>query len=141
MLFTIELNKTKALEQLASLTNDWEIPEFTYPLSGLAENGTTQRYPDSEVTGKARLITYAEAKAVGCTTSSGSCPDWMYANLYRTGDSTQDNNREYKYGYWTSTALAIYSYQALNVYFDGSLYHNGTHDAGYGLRPVIEISK
>ena len=85
---------TTALEQLALRTNDWEIPEFTYQLSGLGEDGTPQKYLDSEVTAKVRLITYEEATdlSIGCTTSSRSCPDWMYENLYNTGDSTEDNN-------------------------------------------------
>ena len=89
---------TTALEELVARTNDWEIPKFSYTLSGLAENGTTQRYPDSQVTGKARLITYAEANAVGCTESSGSCPAWMYANLKGTG-SDKDSLVKYRYGY------------------------------------------
>ncbi|MBO5857170.1 MAG: hypothetical protein J6Q87_02875, partial [Clostridia bacterium] len=46
---------TTALAELATRTNDWEIPEFKYILSGKGENGTTKKYPDSEVTAKARL--------------------------------------------------------------------------------------
>ena len=120
---------TTALEELALRTNDWEIPEFTYSLSGIGEDKTTRKYPDSEVTWKARLITYAEANAVGCTTSS--CPDWMYDHL----DSSYIN------GYWTSTAYASSSDGVWNVDFYGTLIDNFAASRSNGVRSVIELSK
>ena len=124
---------TTALAALIDRTNDWEIPEFTYALSGLGEDGTTQIYPASQVTGKARLITYAEANAVGCTTTS--CPTWMHANLYDTGDDSTD-------GYWTSTANADESDIAWYIYCDGFLNNDFINNSGsVEFRLVIELSK
>ena len=125
---------TTALAALEDRTKDWIIPEFTYQLKGLGETGTTQTYEDREVTGKARLITYAEANAVGCTTSSGSCPNWMYTNLKGTGDNST-------FGYWTSTVTNNLIASAWSVDFMGYLYNYLVLDNNDGVRPVIELSK
>ena len=129
------------LAELTSLTNEWKIPEITYALSGKGEDGQTQKYPDSQVTAKARLLTYAEANAIGCTTTRESCPNWMYGNLNNTG-SDRDGGGCYKIGYWLSTASASDAYAVWDISWQGilSIYGAGT-DCSDGLLSVIELSK
>ena len=93
------------------------------------------------ITGRARIITYAEVTSneIGCTTSSESCPDWLYINLNGNGNNNS-------FGYWTSTADPDNSFYARCVYYNGSTYfiassHYNRNEDSYGLRPVIELSK
>jgi len=132
---------TTALAELALRTSDWtNIPEKTYTVSGIGSDGTTRKYEDKTVTGRARLITYAEANNI-LTANNWTMPTWMYANLYNTGSNT-DSVGNGKYGYWTSTADAYGTYNAWNVTSSGNFdYESGTDDPYYGLRPVITISK
>jgi len=125
---------TTALAELALRTNDWtNIPEKTYTISGLGEDETTRRYEDKTVTGRARLITYAEVNNVKIA-NNNNIPSWMLENLYGTGN----NNT---YGYWTSTADATSSSCAWRIHGLGDWSIDATDPTYYGIRPVITISK
>ena len=90
---------------------------------------------------RARMLTYTEATTtLGCTTSDGSCPSWLYINLRYTGSNTDSTGAD-KNGYWISAANARYSNSAFNVRYNGSVNSNYTNFGAYGVRPVIELSK
>ena len=70
-------------------------------------------------------------KAAGNKTSG--LPTWLYGNL---------NSSSAPYGYWTSSPGASYSSDAWRVYSGGLLdTDNVVYDSGYGVRPVITVSK
>ena len=147
-------NNTKGpltvLNTLNILTNNWSnvdyIENYEYNNSGTGYKKlsivdgnaiiTDSSGGNVEVSGKARarLLTYEEAKALGCSTSSGSCPSWLYKNL----------NAEYNsltpYGYWLLTSYG--NGRAYNVRNTGLIANNSTSDStGRGIRPVITIKK
>lgn len=122
-----------AINILNKRTYDWYyITAKPYTYNGMKTDGIARKYEDITMTMTARMITYAEATTLGCTTSSGSCPSWLYENLNGTGD---DNT----WGYWTSTVSSTTT-EAWNLGFTGRM--NPTYVFGnYGVRPVIELSK
>ena len=127
------------INALNDRTSDWNnITEKTYIVSGIGEDGETRQFEDMEVTGRAKLLTYAEvsAESIGCVEwEADSCPRWMYINLNGTGDDST-------YGYWLSTPLAGGYKNAYVVDYDGGLYDYSVIGGGRrGVRPVIEISK
>ncbi len=90
---------------------------------------------------KARMITIQETNALGCTTSSKSCPNWMNNYLYNStsyGGTVSDNNT---YGYWTMSAYSSSSNYAWYVYFSGCVSYYYTTSTYSGARAVVEISK
>lgn len=80
---------------------------------------------------RARLLTYEEATAIGCTVSQdSSCPSWIHKNIYKDGGDywllTNTKGEEiFGFGYIIST---------------NSIRADGV-SGGCGVRPVIEISK
>ena len=123
---------TTAVAALKTRTSGWtNIPakEYTY-----SDDGGGNKYTAFAETMRARMLTYTEATTtLGCTTSIGSCPSWLYENLYNNGD----NNT---YRYWTSTANATRSDAVWTVYYDGEINNDYTNSSD-GLRPVIELLK
>lgn len=120
------------LDNLENQTSSWiNIPSATYRVED-EENV----YPSMTRTARARLITKSEVSTLGCTTSAGSCPTWLYR--YTFGNNSNNN----PFGYWTSSASANSSYDAWVVSYFGDI---GTvqidDERGYGIRPVITISK
>jgi len=132
------------ITELNKRTSDWtNIPEKTYTISGLADDNTTRKYEDITITGRSRLITYAEStvEEIGCTTSQGSCPKWMSINLFATG-SNVDGNGNNKYNYWTSTAALTNNRTAWVISYNGYVADsNGTSSITSGIRPVITLTK
>lgn len=142
-----------AIESLITLTSDWsnikKISSYSYINSG---NGYKKlNIIDGEVTiinsnneslsidgiARARLLTYEEAYALGCrtTSSSSQCPSWLYDNLDGTNNSLKP------YGYWLLTSYST-DKNAYNIRNTGILANNSTVDTtGRGIRPVIKISK
>ena len=48
---------------------------------------TTNTYTLASRTAKARMITVQEAKALGCSEATKSCPIWMYNYLYKSSSN------------------------------------------------------
>ena len=91
------------------LTNDEEIEDITRTM-------------------RARLITYNEAKLLGCTTTTKSCPNYMSSDEVYYWSSTAYSNSKY-FSAWivdVSPRLGFYSVST---------------SATVGVRPVIELSK
>ena len=71
---------------------------------------------------------------------------WLFDNLgwyYEpcTNYGCNINDTTISAGYWTNTPVAESDSSAWNVIRYGILYFVGSNEAGYGLRPVITISK
>ncbi|MBE6144913.1 MAG: DUF1566 domain-containing protein [Firmicutes bacterium] len=108
-----------ALNYLESQTSGWtNIAPQDYTLTD-SKYGTITR-----TNARARMLTETEANAI-------SSNDWSYGNLAMP-----------PYGYWTSSAVAGIAGSAWFVYGVGSVDSGSVDiDGGYGVRPVIEISK
>lgn len=91
-----------ATEKLNELTKDWKVD--------------------------ARLISYDEAIALGCSSKSKSCPEWLYQNI------------ETSKGYWTSSKRNNNT-SAWYVSNNGSIRAYSVNSDKFILRPVIDISK
>ena len=113
----------------------------------------------------ARLITANEiAKITGHSTFDASkSGDWFYLDSNnQTQTANESNKSKYAwlfdytigctdygcnvsdsstYGYWTSTLYKDDTHYAWHVSRDGSLDYDRVTNAGYGIRPVITISK
>ncbi|MBE6144491.1 MAG: DUF1566 domain-containing protein [Firmicutes bacterium] len=119
---TNEKGPITALSYLESQTNGWtNIPAKTYTLTDNIY-GTMER-----ANVRARMLTETEANAIISN-------NWSYENL-DAGISL--------FGYWTSSAHEEYSSSAWWVGSDGNVDYTDSvwRDIGYGVRPVIEISK
>ena len=131
---------TTAVAALKERTSGWtNIPEKEYTYS---DDGGGNKYTAFAETMRARMLTYTEVTTtLGCTTSEGSCPNWLYINLKNTGSDT-DSVGNTKYGYWTSAA---YSSDFIRSWYVNCNDRTGIHyvyyEANLGLRPVIELSK
>jgi len=131
---------TTAVAALKERTSGWtNIPEQEYTYS---DDGGGNIYTAFTETMRARMLTYTEATTtLGCTTTIGSCPSWLYINLKNTGSDTDDSGNERR-GYWTSTANSSNSDLAWIVPYNGeSINGNVYFKVYYGVRPVIELSK
>ena len=150
-----------ALNYLNSQTSTWtNIPEMENYTYDNNLNGTTKThgYQKLEIThgigklinqdgdmtttlsgtSRARLLTDEEAKnkSIGCTTSSGSCPEWLYTNLSIL------NSTETPAGYWFLTSNSAYSYLVQSIDCGGKIYSNHVYyGTNQGVRPVITLSK
>jgi len=129
-----------ALQELKSLTSTWKnIDPYSYILTNDSDNlGGSYGYTEVlEENVKARLLTYTEANSLGCTSSSGSCPIWLSANL------SSMNTAEEPYGYWLSTAYSSSSSWAWLINSSKKLEYNFYlySNNGNGIRPVIKIKK
>lgn len=76
----------------------------------------------------ARLISYDEAIALGCSSESESCPEWLYQNM---GTSK---------GYWTSSARNNNT-SAWYISNSGAIRSYSVNSDKFILRPVIDINK
>ena len=91
-----------ATEKLNELTKDWKVD--------------------------ARLISYDEAIALGCSSKSKSCPEWLYQNI------------ETSKGYWTSSKRNNNT-SAWYISNNGSIRAYSVNSDKFILRPVIDINK
>ena len=90
------------------------------------------------------MITVQEAAALGCTTTSKSCPNFMSNYLYNStgyGGTVNDRPGEQNYGYWTMSACSSDSSDAWHSSYDGSMSSHYTACDGYGARAVVVVSK
>ena len=94
-------------------------------------------------TGKARMITMQEALALGCTTSSKSCPKFMNNYLSEStgnGGTVNDTTGGDNSIYWTMSANSSDTNDAWYVAHSGFVYY-GTASASGGARAVVVVSK
>ena len=109
----------------------WESTVNSYPAYVYDSNSTLYSYVENYKTylstlgvtpSEARLITYEELKALGCSGTCNSAPSWVYATSYWSGS-------------------AIYTDEVWNVdsnYLSYDIYY---YNDNFGVRPVIVISK
>ncbi len=137
-----------ALKALEDRAKNWDnIKTFDYTLEDDKPDIYDSKYDSTNVNyepikitnARARFLTSMEAKKLGCVYGrGGSCPEWL-------SDYTDNNpNNSLPSGYWLSTATWTSSSPKYNVYYIN--YHaqvgsTGTTSTGYGIRPVIKISK
>ncbi len=153
-------SETKTIE---NQTDGWtNVPNQTYQMGtsifktnaytgcGSYNSCTTNIYTWPARTKKARIITLQEAAALGCTTTAGSCPKWMYNYLQDSvtyGSVTNDDNHgpasEGNYGYWTMSAYtAGDNKSAWGITQEGKVnYFNSNGYMNNGARAVIVVNK
>ena len=109
---------------------------------------TTNTYTLSERSAKARMITLQEAAILGCTTTSKSCPVWLYNYLSTStenGGTISDTyvgpNGNTNDGYWLITANNSHAFYVWNINFRGYTGYNDTVNGDRGARAVVEINK
>ena len=96
----IDSGPLPALSILESVTAGWgNVNDLTYTMGttvfkdnaytgcNSSSSCTINTYTLSSRTAKARIITVQEAKALGCSESTKSCPIWMYNYLYKSSSN------------------------------------------------------
>ena len=135
-----------AITLLEKVTSTWtNVDEQTYTM-GITNDRYTQcdfkdncaknSYTWESRKGKARMITFQEAKTLGCTNEDKSCPIWMYnylLNSVKYGGTVNDSGR----GYLTMNTSGYYT-AAFEIQENGILYYAG---GSGGIRPVVVVSK
>ena len=130
---TTEYRQSDAAGTIAfSSTNYWS-SETTYPAD--VYNNNSLLYPIVEeyvsylntklTNATGSLLTYNQAKNLGCDNSTGSCssaPSWVYSTNYWTGSA--------------SGARGVWCVSSDGNFFNCSYHYGGSH----GVRPVITIS-
>ena len=104
-------------------------PAYVYDSNSLlysyVENYKTYLSTLGATPSEARLITYEELTALGCSSSSStSAPSWVYATSYWSGSAGSYNS------VWRVSSKS-------SSFFNGSYNSNN----GFGVRPVIVISQ
>ena len=127
-----------AVATLKERTSGWTNilkKEYTYN-----DDEERNRYTAFTETMRARLLTEEEATDIR-TANNGTMPSWMYVNLKNTGSNT-DSAGDNKYGYWISETTPGNTNNARSIYHNnGGISNAVVFYFGYGLRPVITISK
>ena len=126
-----------ALEALKERTDSWtNIESYSYTLT---DDGGGPKYEPIEVTDvRSRLLTRTEAKSLGCSTSSGSCPEYLYKNLYSA------NTEDEPGGYWLSGAFFNIDNLVHRMQYTGyatESYSTCAIANTTGIRPVIKVTK
>lgn len=156
----------EVLTQLKSDTSSWA--GVSTRSDNYSVNNGTATYTIDYSTYKARLITAAEIATItgnsSFVESTTSYTSWFYLdsnNQTQTATTTGASNYYWLFdytnsctsygcniadasnnGYWTSTAVAAFTYSSWYVDRNGSLICDGVNLAGYyGVRPVITINK
>lgn len=103
---------------------------------------SSNKYTLPSRTAKARMITMQEANDLGCTTSTNSCPAWMYNYLDTENNDTTETATT---GYWAMNSTLSYrvggSYNAWTVNNLGGLKSNYPFQSDYGARAVVVVNK
>ena len=116
-----------------SNTNYWSSTVSSYPAYVYDSNSTLYSYVENYKTylstlgvtpNEARLITYEELTALGCSSNCTSAPSWVYATSYWSGSA--DDSSIVWYVFSTGSFNSILSY---------------SDSLNFGCRPVIVISK
>lgn len=101
---------------------------------------TSNGYTMTSRTAKARMITVQEAKALGCTGTSNSCPIWMYNFVSNsTSYGGTENNSSTSDGYWTmSNHTEGKSY--VWIITQRRIFYSWARQS-FGARAVVEVNK
>ena len=114
-----------------SNTNYWSSTVSSYPAYVYDSNSLLYSYVENYKTylstlgvtpSEARLITYEELKALGCSGTCNSAPSCVYATSYWSGS-------------------AIYTHEVWNVGCNNLSYDMYYYNDNLGVRPVIVVSK
>ena len=146
------------LSKLEEVTSDWSnVNNQTYTMGTTVFNANaftnctntgsckTNLYTLDTRTAKARMITYQEASALGCTTTQQSCPIWLYNYLYESNEKSgtiadaTNINDSVTYAYWTMTSSS--SVYAWTIYGKGLFFDNSPYTSGNGARAVVVVNK
>ncbi len=140
-----------ALPVLENATSGWtNVNDQTYEMgttefkgnafTGCFSTCITNKYTLPERTAKARMITFQEASALGCTGTQKSCPVWMNNYL---GDNSSYGGTETgdDYGYWTMSSLSADTTQAIMIYHSGNHSNSSPTTSSFGVRAVVVIDK
>ena len=112
-----------SLNYLETQTSNWtNIPPISYTLNN-DEGAIYNSIARTNV--RARMLTKTEATNFGCVGTGGVCPNYL--------EGTQQSNR-----YWLSTASG---YAFAYVYDSYSIDEFNVNESGFGVRPVIKLSK
>lgn len=133
-----EKGPVTVINELKTLTDNWtNVAEQEYVISGIGNDNKTVIYKDIVMNMKARILTFEEAKKLGCSMEGASCPEYLYSNLSGLNTSILPS------GYWTSTGNVSSSNNAWYINYSGNIYNNAylSLDSGRGIRPVITIEK
>ena len=90
------------------------------------------------------MITMQEAVALGCTSKSKSCPNFINNYLHdstSSGGTVNDTTGSRNYGYWTMSAASSSSANAWYVRFSGYVGISSTSSTGIGARAVVVVNK
>ena len=111
-------------------------------------NCDTNTYTLSERTAKSRMVTVQESADLGCTTTSKTCPIWMYNYLITStnnggtiNDTNITNGATGNYGYWTMNPYSSHVLYAWLVDRNGTVGYDNTSEVSRGARAVVEINK
>lgn len=114
-------------------------------ISGNSITCSNNIYTLESRTVKARMITVQEVLALGCSTTAGSCPKYMYNYLYQStlsGGVVDDNsNPSGNHGYWTMSADSTNATNAWNIMNSGSVNSSSITDTSINARAVVVINK
>ena len=122
-------------DDIAEITNNqtWNKDTTTSTWYFETHGGTSQ--PNPYTGAYSWLYDYTcDCTSYGCEVDDSN----SYPTTKTTGVTTSNS---YSYGYWTSTPYASSSASVWNVRSYGYLYRSVSSNAGYGLRPVITVSK
>lgn len=137
--YTTTEGPKEALAKLDNYTNTWSNvikQTFTLGTTTFLENPytgcdnssytcDTNYYTMDEQTINARMITVQEAKKIGCSKSTESCPKWAY------------NMNSF---YWTMNADSVNDGFAIYI-SRGGFYQINSSSTSIGIRPVVTIKK
>ena len=111
-------------------------------------NCAANTYTLASRTAKSRMITLQEAAALGCTSSSKSCPKWMNNYLQQStsyagteNDKSHGPNGTSNTGYWTMSAYSSNTSDAWVVTQSGRVDYYTVYDTRYGARAVVVVNK
>ena len=101
-----EFGPLVAMETLKKVTSSWtNVVTYSYNIMDEVSDGN-EFLSNSSAVINARMITYSEAKSVGCSTITKSCPIWMYNYLsssVEAGGGTVNSSDNVQF-YWTQTS-------------------------------------
>ena len=137
------LESNYALGALEQATSGWtNVNTQTYSIGDntttLGYSGTNSKQYTLERTAKARMITVQEAKALGCTTTTMSCPKFISNHLVGAtnyGGTFEAGNQFY----WSMSAFS--SNRSWSIRRERYIRDDTTYNRGNGARAVVVINK